>query len=146
MTFWDHVEKTKTCWIWMGCKFSNGYGRVRLSPTKTVVAHRMAWQMTRGEIPAGMMVCHKCDVRDCCNPAHLFLGNARDNVRDCMKKGRRASNVGENHPSAKLTEQKVLKIRQGRLSGIPLSVFAKKYGVTIQAVSLASNGASWSHI
>ncbi len=144
---WNRVAKNPTgCWLWTGCKFSNGYGRIRLSGTETAVVHRLAWEATNGAIPGGLLVCHKCDVRHCCNPDHLFLGTDADNVKDCVKKGRRADLRGARHPMAKLNEFRVMKIRAGRAAGFPLSVFAKRYGVTIQAVSLASSGKSWGHI
>ncbi len=146
MNIWKRLNKTATCWLWTGCKFSNGYGRIRISKTETAVAHRVAWESTKGNIPRGVLVLHRCDVRHCCNPQHLFLGTDLDNVHDCMKKGRRANIKGSNHPAAKLNKSRVLAIRNGRKKGIPLSVFAKRYGVTNQAISMAAIGKSWSHI
>jgi hypothetical protein len=75
------------CWLWLGSVSSGGYGQLKIGG-KLHRAHRLAWIVFRGPIPAGMMVCHRCDVPLCVNPDHLFVGTARDNFRDCLAKGR----------------------------------------------------------
>jgi predicted metal-binding protein len=64
-----------------------GYGTIWISG-KNVLAHRVAWAKANGPIPKGMHICHKCDVRNCVNPEHLFLGTAKDNMRDKVSKKR----------------------------------------------------------
>lgn len=81
------------CWLWQGY-LTRGYGRFRVSGA-LVSAHRFAYLQFVGEIPDDMHVCHQCDVPNCVNPTHLFLGSAADNVHDAMKKGRRRYWYGE---------------------------------------------------
>jgi len=77
------------CKIWPFYIERNGYGRLRNSSVKRrVSAHRLSYQLFNGEIPEGLLVCHTCDVRSCCNPQHLFLGTHKDNHQDAIKKGR----------------------------------------------------------
>ncbi len=57
---------------------------------KQVSAHRYAWVLANGEIPAGLFVCHKCDVPACCRPSHMFLGTNEENLADMTAKGRRS--------------------------------------------------------
>jgi hypothetical protein len=77
------------CWLWTGAWTpSRGYGLVRGEGGRRTVAHRRSWELHCGPIPAGMKVLHKCDVRLCVNPDHLFLGTLGDNNRDAYDKGR----------------------------------------------------------
>ena len=75
------------CWFWTGELGRGGYGIFRFLNRK-YLAHRWAYELLRGEIPEGLLACHKCDVRCCVNPAHIFLGTHEDNMRDALKKGR----------------------------------------------------------
>jgi len=68
--FWAKVEKTDTCWNWTGCK-TNGYGRFKLSTGNIQQAHRVSYELSKGTIPAGLVVDHACHNRSCVNPNHL---------------------------------------------------------------------------
>lgn len=116
--FWKHVNKDgprhpilKTkCWLWAR-SVTGGYGRVHYLG-KDSKAHRVAYLLSRGAIPIGLMICHKCDVRICVRPAHLFLGTHLDNMADRNSKGRQSS--GERHWLRKNPEARLL--RSGELS------------------------------
>ncbi|MCI0564461.1 MAG: HNH endonuclease [Nitrososphaera sp.] len=89
---WSKIDKTETCWLWTGKKKCSGYGLIpKGGPGKNSPAlrvHRVMWELTFGPIPEGQKILHKCDVRHCVNPEHLFLGTQADNLADCKDKGR----------------------------------------------------------
>jgi hypothetical protein len=95
--FWARVDRTTTpdgCWPWTGGAGGFGYGRLRLGKKK-VMTHRVAWELTNGPIPEGILVLHDCDNPPCCRPDHLFLGDHAANVADRHAKGRTA--MGDRH-------------------------------------------------
>jgi len=74
------------CWIWIGSCMRNGYGQTKSSVAgrtgKTRLAHRISYKAFFSD-PGSLCVLHKCDVRECVNPSHLYLGTYSDNTRDC---------------------------------------------------------------
>src|SRR5256885_74384 len=88
VSFWNRKTISPSgCWEWVGSKRELGYGQVRYKG-RSARAHRIAWELTFGEIPDGRSVLHKCDNPPCINPDHLFLGTQQDNVDDMFRKGR----------------------------------------------------------
>lgn len=91
--FWRHVRKTRGCWLWTakgGSSRRNSHKAYGVLNTRSgeYLAHRISWTIHYGPIPKGLRVLHKCDVRRCVKPSHLFLGTAQDNSNDMMDKGR----------------------------------------------------------
>jgi HNH endonuclease len=129
------------CWLWRGLVRPDGYGATRFEGREQG-AHRVAWQLFRGEIAKGIVVCHKCDVRACVNPEHLFLGTAAENVQDMAQKGR--SPRGEKHGSAKLTAEQVSRIKtmlaEDRLY---MSEIAREFGVSQTTIGAIKRGKTW---
>jgi hypothetical protein len=88
--YWARVQRGSRdeCWPWMGAFYRDGYGMVALGQRRPGYAHRIAYELTTGSIPAGLVVRHKCDVPRCCNPDHLLLGTQADNLQDARDRGR----------------------------------------------------------
>lgn len=75
------------CRIWLAGINDSGYGCLHVAG-KTLKAHRVSYEIHKGKIPAGLCVLHKCDVRCCIEPSHLFLGTVKENVADMFAKKR----------------------------------------------------------
>jgi hypothetical protein len=135
-----HYEIADTgCWLWLKGKYPNGYGFVNVmrdSKRTTTGAHRVSYQQSKGDIPTGYCVLHKCDVRACISPEHLFLGTHKDNTQDCMRKGR--------FSARKLTEEDVREIKHFVEEGHSQASVARDYLVSRQAVNLIVNNKTWS--
>ncbi|MGZ7242403.1 HNH endonuclease signature motif containing protein, partial [Streptococcus pyogenes] len=77
------------CWMWRDAKTADGYGQFSLGNRESQTKHRahvVAYWVFVGPVPKGMLVCHSCDRRACCNPEHLFLGSHQDNMDDMRSK------------------------------------------------------------
>lgn len=86
--FWERVDKTGDCWLWTGLVGNHGYGKFSYGgKSQEVLAHRFSFFLANGWWPRPCC-CHKCDVRLCVNPEHLFEGTIRDNNKDMDSKGR----------------------------------------------------------
>jgi hypothetical protein len=93
--FWSKVATAgpDDCWPWTAATTPKGYGRWTYregGKNCHTTAHRKAWELANGPIPAGFQVLHRCDNPPCCNPAHLWLGTHRDNMADKVAKGRQS--------------------------------------------------------
>lgn len=138
------VKKTDYCWLWTGYLKPNGYGQFRGS--KSMLAHRSSYFIFIGDIPENMNVLHMCDNPPCVNPAHLFLGTQKDNMRDMHSKNRNGvtSHHGENHPLSKLTLKIVKRIRDVRKKfGYSYNKIAKDYGVNPSTIRRIIIGEYW---
>lgn len=132
--FLKNVEKTPTCWLWIGAITKSGYGVFSIDK-KYIRAHRGAYLLYKGEIPKNMFVLHCCDVRNCVNPLHLRLGTPQDNMDDRKKRNRFIAKKGESCKVSKLTNAEVKKIRELRDQKIPCKEIAKIFNISHKYVS-----------
>jgi hypothetical protein len=132
-------EPNSGCWLWDGA-LTAGYGCMRVDK-KTVYAHRISYEAHHGPVPAGMFVCHKCDVPACVNPAHLFVGTPAENSADMASK--RRSPRGEKRHNSRLKAGDVDDIRKACAAGASQRSQALKYGVDQSTISLAVSGRTW---
>lgn len=150
--FWSKVNKngpavtTKLgpCWLWTGARTgksggigrNGGYGNIKFQ-RRFQYAHRVAWILTNGEIPDGQWVLHRCDVRLCVRPAHLFLGNHADNMADMVSKYRGRG------VARKLTDQDAIEIRRRYEDGVSKYRLARDFGVTDTTISNLVQGRTY---
>lgn len=130
-------EPNTGCWLWTDCDNGVGYGQLYING-KAHTAHRASYEYHHGPIPDGMFVCHKCDVRACINPDHLFVGNKHHNMQDAASKGRINTQI--------LTADDVREIRAHLASNNKRgeqSKLAKKYGVTRYTISAIYKNKIW---
>lgn len=153
--FWARVQKGEGCWLWTGAVSTNGYGAFGRWHGDSSGAHRTAYELAFGEIPPGLFVCHRCDVKRCVRPDHLFLGTHADNMADRNAKGRQARGEksiphtlhrGQAHPNSKLTGEQVLEIRRLRSAGAAVLELASRFSVSKSLIHNVTRGPGWRHL
>jgi hypothetical protein len=110
------------------------------------LAHRIAYKLTKGNIPNNLNVLHTCDNTSCVNPNHLYLGTQKQNAQDAVIRNRYPNRKGEFNPQVKLTKEQVLEIKatpRVRGSGV---VLANKFGVSTTKIAQIRNNKAWSHV
>lgn len=134
--FWAQVRRTSRCWLWLGGPDPStlAYGQLRLNG-RVQLAHRVAFAIEQGVVPAGAVVMHSCDNPRCVRPSHLTCGSQRENVLQSHARGRAASlPKGELNPAAKLTSEKVRELRRRYAAGEGTQGrLAEEYGITQSA-------------
>lgn len=157
--FWDRVDKSSDCWLWAGTKKNHSrypdpnrrYGVMEFEGRQWEV-HRLSYKLAHGDIPIGMLVCHKCDNPLCVNPDHLFLGTIQENNRDRHVKGRtqvgrqQASITNPERQSKKLTIDQVREIHKRFSQGEGSDVLGQEFGIQRSTVHRIATGKMWSSV
>jgi hypothetical protein len=138
-------DRRTGCWNWTASTAGKGYGQFRIPGTRrNIYAHRLSYEMHKGPIPDGELVCHECDNPLCVNPAHLFVGDSGINLKDMAAKGRHL--YGERNAQAKLTAKQVHAIHDLAAKGLSQHKLAKKFGVGQMTIGRILRGERWKHI
>lgn len=137
-------EPNSGCWLWLGAVNSAGYGQLR-GDGRAYYAHRMSYEVYRGDIPAGLVVRHKCDNPLCANPDHLELGTMSDNTQDMLRRGRHHTTPtrGDFHYNSKLTSEDVRFIRSDPRGA---SELGRILGVDTSTITDVRKGRTWRHV
>lgn len=135
--FWRRVAPAnrRGCRLWRGARNKGGYG-VLVVGGVFWLAHRAAWTLAHGPIPAGLLACHHCNVPLCCEPTHLFLGTQVDSMAEMAAKGRRRSTRGTTYRRAnRLTVKAVRAIRRAHQTGrVSAAGLARHWAVTERTI------------
>lgn len=147
-----HIIYKKDCWLTdLASQHNSGYPKISVNG-KGKYMSRVMYEIYKGEIPEGMLVCHKCDNPGCVNPQHLFLGTCKDNLTDMANKGRstkgkNCANKGSKNGFAILNEIKVMEIKRLLAeTNLTRREIAAMFGVHISTITSIKIGQSWKHI
>lgn len=146
------VNPDTGCWLWQHYTDQYGYGIFNDYDAQTkrsrgcIRAHRYTYSVVHGPIPEGMCVLHKCDVPNCINPEHLFLGTQADNNADMCRKKRNSGCKGSEVRNAKLTESAVREIRQNLAGKLTPAEIAANFNVTRATIYGILHRRSWNHV
>lgn len=110
-----------------------------------VKAHRYAYFLQNGEFDVNKWVLHKCDNTKCCNPDHLYLGDAKQNAFDRTSRGREGDRSGIKNGRSKINDGSAYIIKN-MLKGKSHKFVSDLYGVTPEMVSNIRRGLNWKHI
>lgn len=141
---WSRVDTSvgpSQCWLFIGK--ATRYGKISFQK-RTLSTHRLAYEITYGPIPMGEIIRHTCDVKQCCNPAHLITGTNTDNMRDAVERGQILK--GEQNPNAKLTEAQVRRARRWAKLGMKQCDIARRLRVNRQTIHRVVCHKNWKHL
>lgn len=135
-------EPNSGCLLWFGAYHKFGYGRLNVDG-EIIGAHCLSYAVFKGIVEDGQHVLHHCDVPECIQPAHLYLGDNKQNAADRVARGRNPDRKGEAGGNVKLTNEQVLAIRADPRSHRKI---AAAYGISRGPVTAIKAGRSWRHL
>lgn len=129
------------CHLWTAGLDSDGYGKFALTTTtrrqKHIKATHFAFFLRHGRWPTAFVL-HSCDTPACVNPDHLSEGTQRENITQCVQRGR--------HHATKTDPEMVRVWRQRFETGVRVASIAREFGVPYGRVSQAVHGRTWRHL
>lgn len=134
------ISKSGDCLLWTGATINSGYGYLTVNK-KNKTAHRASYEASHGPVPEGMQVLHRCDVKLCVNPEHLFVGTQQENIDDMINKGRWS--MGDRRRNAKLTTKQVIAIRADTRNR---NEIARELNVKSGTIYSIQSGQRWRHV
>jgi hypothetical protein len=142
-----YIDPVSGCWVWCGAKLVGGYGKVAAGRKGlSLLVHRAAAALWLDfDIDSTLQVLHRCDKPACFNPEHLFVGTQRENIIDCINKGRFNRPQGEDHPHHKFSEATILDIKRLAKKGVPFVEIAQRYSTAGSTISGIVLGRRWKH-
>lgn len=130
------VDEITGCWLYQKLHIK-GYGHLYVNGKK-YPAHRFSYEYHHQQINNSLLyVCHKCDIRNCVNPDHLFLGTAKENNMDKIIK---------NRGKYKLTLGQVKEIKHKIKMNIPVHIIAKEYSVHRETIGKIKREESYAYV
>lgn len=133
------------CRMFMGTP-SNSYGSFGVTTNIQVSAHRVAYCIYHGSIPAGTVIMHKCNNKGCVAEEHLVAGTQRENHLQSLEDGLFVSPFGEQHWNAKMNEEIVRQVRALALEGYNSVQIGSYIGFSRQTVQDVIAGRTWKHV
>ena len=159
------IDSSTGCWRWRGGSGSHGYGLLSQKVAPGIIlsqpVHRVAYIAWNGSIEEGLFVCHRCNVKKCCNPEHLYADSHENNMRHAWRDGllsippRIENNPGwtakrlaalprgEQHPRSKLTAERIRLLRAAHAAGATIASLVGPDGVVYSTVRRAVVGERW---
>ena len=152
------------CWPWQAGHDRRGYGSFTYRTADGRQHHRSVSNIiyelwNKIPLPAGKIIAHHCDNPPCGNPMHYFPATYRENIHDCIRKGRDARGHrngaytkpemvrrGEQHGRARLTQADIIAIRQYHIEGMPHTQLRSLYGISTTHIWRIVTKKNWSHI
>lgn len=135
------------CWIWQAARDKDGYGVIKQEKgNKQLKTHRVSFEIFKGNIPNGLFVLHICDEPSCCNPDHLWIGDAKENSEDCINKNRRKNDKGSKNPMSKLNEKFVGELKKKFLNGERTTDLSRKHKIPYKTLEKIRQNITWRHV
>jgi len=143
--FYSNLQITKSCWIIQKSNVGFGYARIEVDTRKSILAHRLSWELHNGPIPNSMVVRHLCHNPQCVRPSHLEIGTQKENYEDSKSINRHSH--GKKHGMSKIDEDTAKKIKE--LIVLGCYTYPQIAEITCSSVNIIKDiarGRTWDHV